>query len=95
MSTSTLPARSEIDTRYKWNLEGAYSEHALWEAEHDQVAPLLESVAAMQGKLGDSGQLLREALQVRDEIGRIVSRLCSYCRRPRDEDTTEIGRAAV
>ncbi len=88
MSTGTLPARSEIETQYKWNLEGAYAEDALWDAEHEAVTPLLERIAAMQGKLGDSGQTLLKALQLRDDIGKAASRLFSYARMRRDEDNT-------
>src|SRR5438046_1027644 len=88
MATGTLPTRSEIELQYKWNLEGAYPEDALWNAEHDEVAPMLERVACMQGKLGESGHTLLEALRLRDDIGKAVSRLFSYARMRRDEDNT-------
>ncbi len=88
MPTKTLPARADVDTKYKWNLEGAYAEDALWDAEHDEVGPMLERVAPLQGKLGESAQTLLEALQLRDEISRRVGRLFSYARMRRDEDNT-------
>jgi len=88
MPTKTLPARADIDTKYKWNLEGAYPEDALWQSEHDELAPMLEHAASLQGKLGESAQALLEALELRDEISKRVGRLFSYARMRRDEDNT-------
>ena len=88
MPTKTLPARADVDIKYKWNLEAAYTEDALWHAEHDQVGPMLERITARQGKLGDSAQSLLEALLLRDEISMRVSKLFSYARMRRDEDNT-------
>ncbi|HKP51563.1 MAG TPA: oligoendopeptidase F [Chloroflexia bacterium] len=88
MPTKTLPARADVDIQYKWNLEGAYAEDKLWDAEHDEVGPMLERVAAMQGKLSESAHTLLEALQLRYEISRRVGRLFSYARMRRDEDNT-------
>lgn len=88
MVPKTLPARADIELKYKWNLEGAYPEDTLWQAEHDEVTPLLERAEGLKGKLGESAQGLLEALQLRDEISKLVSRLCSYARMRRDEDNT-------
>lgn len=88
MATGTLPARNEIETQYKWNLEGAYAEDSVWEAEYSGVSPLLDRISAMQGKLGESAQTLLDALKLRDEIGKAASRLFSYARMRRDEDNT-------
>src|SRR6188508_330833 len=88
MPTKTLPARADIDIKYKWNLEGAYPEDGLWQSEHDELGPMLERAASLQGKLGESAQALLEALQLRDEISKRVGRLFSYARMRRDEDNT-------
>jgi oligoendopeptidase F len=88
MSVNTLPARSEIETKYKWNLEGVYSEDALWEREYEACKPLITDVSRFRGRLGESGATLLEALQARDALMERISKLFSYAYMRRDEDTT-------
>ena len=88
MSTKTLPARNEIESDYKWNLEAVYPDDAQWESEYAEVAPLVEQSKQYSGRLGESGQTLLDALKLRDQISQRIERLFSYARMRRDEDNT-------
>jgi oligoendopeptidase F len=88
MAVNTLPARSEIDPKYKWNLEGVYSEDTLWEQEYTALTPLIEGVARFHGRLAESPSTLLSAMQARDELYERLSKLLNYAFMRRDEDTT-------
>src|SRR5687768_11098982 len=88
MSVNTLPARSEIDSKYKWNLEGVYSEDTLWEREYEAVGPLIAEIGRFRGRLGERSATLLEALRARDALMERISKLFSYAYMRRDEDTT-------
>jgi oligoendopeptidase F len=88
MAVVTLPERSEIDTKYKWNLEGVYPEDSGWERDFEAVAPLIEGVGSFKGRLGEGSTTLLEALKARDDLMERISKLFSYAYMRRDEDTT-------
>ncbi|MBF6613317.1 MAG: oligoendopeptidase F [Chloroflexi bacterium] len=89
MVTKALPARSEVATEYKWDLEAVYPQDTGWEAEFAQVAPLLDEIKEYQGQLSETGETLLKAWKLRDEINLHIERLYSYARMRRDEENTD------
>ena len=83
-----LKKRSEIEERYKWNLEDIIpSEKVLEELLHTAE----DSVAAYEsykGTLGTSAKRLAEFLKFDVELSEIFARLSSYARQKSDEDTS-------
>src|SRR5262249_40562870 len=88
MVTKTLPARNEIATDYKWNLEAVFPQDTQWESEYAEVGRLLEQVKQYRGRLAESGATLLAALNLRNDITQRIERLFSYARMRRDEDNT-------
>ena len=83
---SSVPERSEIDERYKWDLESIYGTDSAWETAHDAVEGRLDDLGSYAGRLDEGGETLLAALAAREEVMREVSKLAAYARMRSDED---------
>ncbi|MDQ0245296.1 oligoendopeptidase F [Bacillus fengqiuensis] len=83
-----LPARSEIKVEDTWKLEDIFATDDAWEKEFEEVKALIPNMAKYQGKLGESSDMLYEALQTQDELTRRASILYTYAHMRYDQDTT-------
>jgi oligoendopeptidase F len=88
MATKTVPARSDVAADYKWDLEAVFPKDDLWETEFTEIAPLIDKIKGFQGRLGENGGVLLDALKLRDDINYRLERLYAYARMRRDEDNT-------
>ncbi|SEN15251.1 oligoendopeptidase F [Mesobacillus persicus] len=82
-----LPARSEVPVEETWRLEDIFSSDEAWEQEFQEVKELLPGVQQYQGKLGDSGEQLYEALQFQDRLLERLGKLYTYAHMRYDQDT--------
>ncbi|HVP38285.1 MAG TPA: oligoendopeptidase F [Candidatus Saccharimonadales bacterium] len=82
-----VPQRSDIDPRYKWKLEDMYPTDDAWQADFKRLEEMIPRSAAFKGKVGESAASLLAALQLRDSLGLVGSRLGSYASMRRDQDT--------
>lgn len=87
MVTKALQTRDEVAAEYKWNLESVYLQDGQWETEFEEVGPLVQKAADFKGRLGESGDVLLQALRARDDASERLERLFAYARMRRDEDT--------
>jgi oligoendopeptidase F len=87
VTTNSLPARSELPAEFTWALETIYASDADWERDFALVTATLPQVAAFQGRLGESADILLQALRTRDEAGQILGRLVVYSHMRQHEDT--------
>lgn len=72
MSTlTTLPPRSEIPDKYKWNDASVFADQAAWQQEFDAVGRDLAQLEKYHGKLASGPQTLADAL---DEIQALQKR---------------------
>jgi oligoendopeptidase F len=62
MTTETVPPRAQIPEKYMWNAPSLFPTPAHWQSEFENVSAMLEPLAAYQGKLADSPELLLEAI---------------------------------
>ncbi|MFC3884409.1 oligoendopeptidase F [Bacillus songklensis] len=83
-----LPARSEIKVEDTWKLEDIFATDDEWEKEFEEVKALIPNMAKYQGKLGESADMLYEALQAQDELTKRASILYTYAHMRYDQDTT-------
>lgn len=83
-----LPARSEIPVEETWNLEDIFATDDDWNKEFDEVKALLPGVQAFKGKLGESPDLLYDALQYQDQLLSRLVKLYTYAHMRYDQDTT-------
>jgi oligoendopeptidase F len=79
--------RSEIPEKYRWNLADLYPSDAAWKAARDDLARRLPELSRARGKLGDSAESLRGALDAVFGANRELERLSVYASARADEDT--------
>ena len=85
-SAAALPAREEIEEKYKWNLTDIFSSVEDWEADFKWVKDNLHNYQNFIGKLGESAEQLLKCLRFDDEIGIKLERLYLYTMLAKDSD---------
>jgi len=60
---STLPKRSELPKEQTWNLEALFVSEAEWRAALEEAARSVEAIRPFAGRLGESPQVLLQALR--------------------------------
>lgn len=78
--------RDQIDPQYKWNIEEMYPDEAQWKIDYKTVEDKAKDFADFSGRLGESPQVLLEALQKKDSIWLILEKVYTYARMKKDED---------
>ena len=91
MGSSRIKERSEIDNKYKWDIEDMFPDESVIEDILAQVEKDASDFTAYKGRLGSSAETLLEALTARDHIWQTLEKVMVYARMRRDED----NRAAV
>ncbi len=84
--SKTLKQRSEIDKKYKWNIEDMYADEKIWEKDVKDALEGAKDFAKYQGKLTDSADILLEALKAQEHIWQKIEKAYVYSRMRRDED---------
>ena len=84
---SSVPERSEIDTEYKWDLDGIYADDEAWEAAYEAVAERIDELRAYEGRAVEDAATLLELLELREEIFRELQQVTTYARLRSAEDT--------
>src|SRR6478609_847161 len=72
-----LLKRSEMPTDMLWDLQSVYPSDAAWEDAYKAAAAAIPGVARYQGRLGESGAVLLEALRARDMLTNTSRAFCS------------------
>jgi len=83
-----LPSREEIPSEFKWRLEDIYASNELWEQDFQKLQQLIDGIQAYKGRLGESAQVLLEALQFEESLMQLNEKLYTYARMRCDEDNT-------
>ncbi len=81
-----LPARDQIDAKYKWDLTDVYQSKEDWQKDFDFVNESKIKYLHFEGKLGDSANDLLACLKFDDEMGIKISRLFLYAMLAKDLD---------
>ncbi|ANB60947.1 oligoendopeptidase F [Anoxybacteroides amylolyticum] len=87
-TVKTLPKRSEIPVEETWRLEDIFPTDEAWEQEFQQVKNMIPKLCDYQGRLGESADVLYEALQYQDELSMRIEKLYTYAHMRYDQDTT-------
>ncbi len=85
--TGQIPQRSDIDDKYKWNLDIIYPNLNDWEKDFTFVKENYERLQSYQGRLGESGDVLYECLKLDQEINMVADKLSTYAGLKLSEDT--------
>lgn len=86
MIAGKLPSRKEMDPAFMWRLEDLYESDAVWEDEFRAAREAVNAIAAHSGRLGQSADALREALDAQFALSLCVEKLYTYAHMRRDED---------
>lgn len=85
-SQTNLPARDQIQDKYKWNLGDIYDKEELWEHDFLWVETQLRKYSAYQGKLGSSAKALLDYLNFHNQVMIKFLRVYQYSHLARDLD---------
>ncbi len=83
----TVKKRSEIDNKYKWNLEKMVEAKSFDEL-YQEVIQKKEQIQNMQGHIMSSSASLLSYLKTSDELDRVLEQIYVYAHMLCDEDTT-------
>ncbi len=82
-----LPERKEIPVEDTWRLEDIFATDQAWEDEFKNIQDSLPKGEQYRGKLGESADVLWDALQFQDEMTERLGRLYTYSHMRYDQDT--------
>ena len=80
--------RSAVAAEFTWDLTDIFPSDEAWRAEYEALKPYAEAVAAYQGRLGESAEMLLAYFRLDDELNVRVGRLYGYANCKADEDTS-------
>jgi len=81
--------RSDVDDKYKWNLEDIYATDEAWETDFERMKQVADDLAGLREQLGDldSANKLVELRHTQEEAMLLFERLLVYAALKSDEDT--------
>jgi oligoendopeptidase F len=81
-----IPERSEIEEKYRWDLEAIYPSVEAWEEAFSGLEPKLEGLASFRGRVSASGETLLEFLREEEAFSKELGRLYVYANMKSHED---------
>ncbi len=79
--------RSQIEDRFKWNLELIFSDWESWEVAFAEIENALPDLAGRQGSLAESGSGLLATIEVIHDTQRLLEKTFVFAGMKSDEDT--------
>jgi len=86
-ASTALPARDQIQAKYKWQVEDIYASEELWQTDFTNIKKDLPKIVEYKETLSQSASRLAACLTLRDEISIVADKLFAYARLHRDENT--------
>jgi len=86
---SSVPERSDIDEKYRWDLSSLYPDDEEWETAYEQAEELIQEISAYEGRATEDAGTLKETIETYESLMRTVSNVAAYARMRKDEDTTD------
>ena len=84
-----LPARDQMDAKYKWKLEDIYANDSEWEEDFKKVRQLSGAMAVYKGKIAGDMNKLVECLKLTDDMLSLNDKVFVYAKMRRDENNAE------
>ncbi|NLV36905.1 MAG: oligoendopeptidase F [Clostridiaceae bacterium] len=85
---NTLPARDEIDARYKWKLEDIYESDSQWEEDFKTVRRMAGEMTSFKGRLAGDMKTLLDCFKFSEKMLALNDKLFVYARMRRDENNS-------
>ena len=86
MSDKLCKQRSEIDQKFKWDIQAMYPDESLWEKDMEECVQAASEFTRYLGKVTESAETLYEALAEKDRIFLKLERAFVYAAMKKDED---------
>ncbi len=86
ISAQSYKTRQDIPEKYKWNTADLYKNTEAWQKNMDELEKTMVHIGDYKGRLGESAQTLKEALDVYSNILQQFYKLSSYAGKIGDED---------
>ena len=77
-SDEKIPTRDEVPAEYKWDLGKLYASDEAWEADFAHIPQLAEDFERYNGRLGESDDVLLQALQADEALDRAMEKVFHY-----------------
>ena len=87
-SNLEIPLRSEIDSKYKWDLTAVYETDAAWELDLEELKKLYPKMGDYKGKLHSNPETLLESIQLSEKINQYFGKLYHYASNSLNADLT-------
>ena len=84
--TERVPNRSEMIPEYCWDLSPLFASIEEWEDLYAELDKAIEGYASFRGRLGESAEILRDAIEFDLSVSRRIDRLFTFAHLKSDED---------
>ncbi|NLA74745.1 MAG: oligoendopeptidase F family protein, partial [Deltaproteobacteria bacterium] len=89
MSQGTILERKDIPEMHRWDLSHLFNSNKAWDRLYSEVEKRLPMYENYRGRLGESAQVLKEAVTFSLKTGRDIERLYTYAHLKNDEDKSD------
>ena len=86
---ASIPPRSKIDKKYKWNSESVFPNDKAWEKEVEKIIADIPSVKKYQGTLGESAAVLLKGFKAFEDLVVRAQKAFMYASFAYSVDTTD------
>lgn len=86
---SKVLKRSEIDNKYKWNMNDFYSDWSEWDRELEEVKAMMKEIPQYKGKIKEDSKKFIELIQLEEKMGRLLDKLYVYVYMLKDLDSKD------
>ncbi len=87
-SNAQLPERSNLPHAGVWDLEIVYRSAHAWEKEFESLRPCLSRFVCFRNCLTESPDILKQAIEAKDNLERLAEKVYVYAHLKSDEDTS-------
>lgn len=86
---SKVLKRSEIDNKYKWNMNDFYSDWSEWDRELEELKAMMKEIPQYKGKIKEDFKKFIELIQLEEKMGRLLDKLYVYVYMLKDLDSKD------
>jgi oligoendopeptidase F len=86
MTAHTIPARKDIPQDHRWDLTPLFPDDDAWQALYKEMESELPGYETYRGRLGESPEMLQDAITFDLDLSRRIERLYTYAHLKNDED---------
>lgn len=86
---SKVLKRSEIDNKYKWNMNDFYSDWSEWDRELEELKAMMKEIPQYKGKIKEDSKKFIELIQLEEKMGRLLDKLYIYVYMLKDLDSKD------